>query len=76
MKVPMAKSSLNSEVKVEVTGRHALVDAFRLGSVVGSAIPAGGAVQGFVNNFRQHVKGHLESSNVYVVFDRCVHVLM
>ena len=30
----------------------------------------GGIVQDFLNNFRRHIQGHLESSDVYLVFDR------
>ena len=52
MKVAKTKSSKKIELKVEVTGRHAQVDAtFQLYSVVGSAWPAGGTVQDFLNNF-------------------------
>ena len=32
--------------------------------------PNGGIVQDFLNNFRRHIQGHLESSDVYLVFDR------
>ena len=33
--------------------------------------PNSGNVQDFLNNFRRHIQGHLESSDVHLVFDRC-----
>ena len=39
-------------------------------SDVGCSVPNGGIVQYFLNNFRRHIQGHLELSDVYLVFYR------
>ena len=73
MKVAKTKSVLKNDLKVEVARRHAAVDAsFLDGCAVLWVVPwpTGGIVQDFLDNFRRHIKGYLESSDVYLVFDR------
>ena len=73
MKVAKTKSVLKNDLKVEVARRHAAVDAsFLDGCAVLWVVPwpTGGIVQDFLDNFRRHIKGYMESSDVYLVFDR------
>ena len=73
MKVAKTKYVLKNDLKVEVARRHAAVDAsFLDGCAVLWVVPwpTGGIVQDFLDNFRRHIKGYLESSDVYLVFDR------
>ena len=73
MKVAKAKAVLKNDLKVEVARRHVAVDAsFLDGCAVLWVVPwpNGGIVQNFLNNFRRHIQCHLESSDVYLVFDR------
>lgn len=73
MKIAKTKSVLKNNLKVEVSLRHAVVDAsFLDGCAVLWVVPwpTGGTVQDFLNNFRRHIRGYLESSDVYLVFDR------
>ena len=71
MRVSKTKAVLKNDLKVEVARGHVAVDASFLG---GCAVlwvvlwPNGGIVQDILNNFRRHI--HLESSDVYLVFDR------
>ena len=58
---------------MEVARRHVAVDASVLDGCAVLCVlpwPNGGIVQDFLNNFRHHIQGHLESSDVYLVFDR------
>ena len=69
MKVAKTKAVL----KVEMERRHAEVDAsFLDGCAVLWVVPwpAGGTVQDFLNNVRRHIQSHLDSSDVYLLFDR------
>ena len=73
MSVAKTKAVLNNDLKVEVARRHVAVDASFLdgcGMLWVVPCPNGGIVQDFLNNFRRHIQGHLESSDVYLVFDR------
>ena len=73
MKVAKTKSVLKNDLKVEVARRHVAVDAsFLDGCAVLWVVPwpTGGTVQDFLDNFRRHIKGYLESGDVYLVFDR------
>ena len=73
MSVAKTKAVLNNDLKVEVARRHVAVDALFLdgcGVLWVVPCPNGGIVQDFLNNFRRHIQGHLESSDVYLVFDR------
>ena len=75
MKAAKTKSVLKNDLKVEVAGRHAHVDvSFLDGCAVMWVVswPTCGIVQDFLNNFRCHIQGHIESSDVYLVFDRFV----
>ena len=75
MKAAKTKSVLKNDLKVEVAGRHAHVDvSFLDGCAVMWVVswPTCGIVQDFLNNFRHHIQGHMESSDVYLVFDRFV----
>ena len=73
MKVTKTKAVLKNTVKVEMERRHAEVDA---SFVDGYAVlwvvpwPTGGTVQDFLNNFRRQIQSHLDSSDVYLSFDR------
>ena len=73
MKVAKTKSVLKNNLKVEVRRRHAEIDAsFLDGCAVLWVVPwpNGGIVQDFLNNFRCHIQSHMESGDVYLVFDR------
>ena len=73
MRVAKTKSVLKNKLKVEVPRRHAEIDALFLdGCAVLWVVPwpTGGIVQEFLNNFRCYIQNHLESGDVYLVFDR------
>ena len=73
MKIAKTKSVLKNNLKVEVPRRHTYVDAsFLDGCAVLWVVPwpAGGIMQDFLNNFRRHILSRMESSDVYLVFDR------
>ena len=73
MTVAKTKSVLKNNLKVEVPRRHAEIDAsFLDGCAVLWVVPwpTGGIVQDFLNNFRRHIQGHMESGDVYLVFDK------
>ena len=73
IKVAKTKAVLKNDMKVEVAWRHVAVDAsFLDGCAVLWVVPCpnGGIVQDFLNNFRRYIQGHLESSDVYLIFDR------
>ena len=72
MKVAKTKAVLKNTLKVEMERRHAEVDASFLDE---SAVlwvvplPTCGTVQ-FPYNVRRHIQNHLDSSDVYLLFDR------
>ncbi len=73
MKVAKTKVVLKNTLKVEMERRHAEVDAsFLDGCAVLWVVPwpTGGTVQDFLNNFRRQIQSHLDSSEVYLSFDR------
>ena len=73
MKAAKTTAILKNDLKVEVARRHVAVDAsFSDGCAVMWLVswPIGGIVQDVLNKFRRHIQGHLESSDVYLVFDR------
>jgi hypothetical protein len=73
MKVAKTRSVLKNNLNVKVTRSHAEVDvSFFDGCAVLWVLPwpTGGTVQDFFNNFRRHIQSHLESTDVYLVFDR------
>ncbi len=73
MKVAKTKAVLQNTLKVEMERRHADVDAsFLDGCAVLWVVPwpTGGTVQDFLNNFRRHIQSHLDSSDIYLLFDR------
>lgn len=73
MKEAKTKSTLKNSLKVEVSSRHMNFDALFLdGCAVMWVVPwpAGGKVQDYLNNFRHYVQGYLQTSDVYLAFDR------
>ena len=73
MKVAKTKAVLKNTLKVELERRHAEVDAsFLDGCAVLWVVPwpTGGTVQDFLNNVRRHIQTHLDSSDVYLLFNR------
>ena len=73
MKVAKTKAVLKNTLKVEMERRHAEVDASLLdGSAVLWVVPlpTGGTVQYFLYNVRRHIQSHLDSSDVYLLFNR------
>ena len=74
MKVAKTKAVLkNNTLKVEMERRHAEGDAsFLDGCAVLWVVPwlTGGTVQDFLNNVRQHIQSHPDSSDIYLFFDR------
>lgn len=73
MRVAKTKSVLKNNLKVEVPRRHTQIDAsFLDGCAVLWVVPwpTGGIVQEFLNNFRCHIQSHMDSGDVYLVFDR------
>ena len=73
MKVAKTKAVLKNTLKVEMQRRHAEGDAsFLDGCAVMWVVPwpTVGTVQDFLNNVRRHIQSHLDSSDVYLLFDR------
>ncbi|KAJ4918215.1 hypothetical protein JOQ06_000075 [Pogonophryne albipinna] len=74
MKEAKTKSTLKNALKVEVSSRHADVTASFLDGCavmwVVSWPTGGGTVQDFLDNFRRHIQVHLQTSDVYLIFDR------
>ena len=69
----MQVAETKNDLKVEVARRHVAVDASFLDGCAMLWVvpwPNGGNVQDFLNKFRRHIQGHLESSDVYLIFDR------
>ena len=73
MRIPVAKSQLKNDMKVECSQRHMSVSAFFLdGCAVLWTVPwpSLGTVQDFLNAFRAHLLTYLRVADVYLVFDR------
>ncbi|KAK5922319.1 hypothetical protein CgunFtcFv8_019592 [Champsocephalus gunnari] len=79
MKEAKTKSTLKNALKVEVSSRHADVTASFLDGCavmwVVSWPTGGGTVQDFLNNFHRHIQVHLQTSDVYLIFDRFVYTI-
>ena len=75
MRDAKTKANLKNALKVETSVRNMKIEtAFLDGCAVLWVVPwpTNGTVQDFLDNFRHHVKCHLQTSEVYLVFDRCV----
>ena len=78
MRIAKSKSQLKNDMKVELSQRHTTVStAFLVGCAVlwTVAWSASGSVQDFLDAFRAHLLIYLRKTDVYIVFDRWVHVV-
>ncbi len=77
MREAKTKSTLKNALKAESSARHANIDvSFLDGCALLWTVqwPSSGSVQAFLNNFRHHVLSYLQTSEVYLVFDRLVYI--
>ena len=73
MKQATSKSSLKNVLKVEVPTRRAeFLAVFLDGCAVMRTIPwpLKGTIQDYLDSFRRHIHFYLQTSQVYLIFDR------